>query len=128
MDEEYSIFRKFPTLEQAKELEVLLNENGIETILADNVAPVDITFSGSTLNNEIYTINKRCFLHDKNLEKLTKKLPDSFVKVHRSYIVEKFKISKVIKHDGGKYSLKLISGEIVSLSRTMYKEFFQNNY
>jgi hypothetical protein len=53
MKENYSIFRKFPTLEQATELKDLLNENGIESILADNVPPVDVTFSGNTLQNEI---------------------------------------------------------------------------
>tara|TARA_R110001606_G_scaffold393104_1_gene562712 strand:- start:480 stop:1136 length:657 start_codon:yes stop_codon:yes gene_type:complete len=53
MIENYSIFRKFPTLEQATELKDLLNENGIESILADNVPPVDVTFSGSTLNNQV---------------------------------------------------------------------------
>ncbi|EZH73834.1 hypothetical protein ATO12_18045 [Aquimarina atlantica] len=78
--------------------------------------------------SEIYTVDKRRFLHDKNLEKLTKILPDSFIKVHRSYIVEKSKINKVLKHGGGKYGLELMSGEIVSLSRTMYKKFFLNEY
>ncbi|WP_347923681.1 hypothetical protein [Pontimicrobium sp. SW4] len=53
MKENYSIFRKFSTLEQATELKDLLNENGIESILADNVPPVDVTFSGSTLNNQV---------------------------------------------------------------------------
>jgi len=89
----------------------------------------DIEFIKASGNySDIYTINKRCFLHDKNLEKLTKILPDSFVKVHRSYIVKKSEIRKVIKHGGGKYNLELISGEIVSLSRTIYKEVFLNNY
>jgi len=53
MVENYSIFRKFPTLEQAKEIEFMLNEKGIETVLANNIPPVDITFSGNTLQNEI---------------------------------------------------------------------------
>ena len=53
MTEDYSIFRKFPTLEQAKEIEFMLNEKGIETILANNAPPVDVTFSGNTLQNEI---------------------------------------------------------------------------
>jgi len=53
MKENYSIFRKFPTLEQATELKDLLNENGIDSILADNVPSVDVTFSGSTLNNQV---------------------------------------------------------------------------
>jgi hypothetical protein len=53
VSEHYSIFRRFSTLEQAKEIETLLNQNNIESILDDNVPPVDITFSGNTLNNQI---------------------------------------------------------------------------
>ncbi|MGO4913832.1 hypothetical protein [Leeuwenhoekiella sp. W20_SRS_FM14] len=52
MTENYSIFKKFPTLEQANELKELLKENGIESLLADNIPPVDVTFSGNTLQNE----------------------------------------------------------------------------
>ncbi|MBV7267979.1 DUF2007 domain-containing protein [Winogradskyella luteola] len=52
MTENYSIFKKFPTLEQANELKELLKENGIESVLADNIPPVDVTFSGNTLQNE----------------------------------------------------------------------------
>ena len=52
MTENWIIFRKLNTLIQAQELETLLNENNIKTVLADNIAPVDITFSGSTLLNE----------------------------------------------------------------------------
>ena len=89
----------------------------------------DIEFIKASGNySDIYTVNKRFFLHDKNLEKLTKILPESFVRVHRSYIVKKSKISKVIKHGGGKYSLELTNGEMVSLNRRMYKELFMNNY
>lgn len=89
----------------------------------------DITFIKASGNySEIYTINKDYALHDKNLEKLIKILPDSFIKVHRSYIIEKSKISKVIKHGGGKYSVELTSDDLVPLSRTIYKEFFQNDF
>ncbi|MFD2567313.1 LytR/AlgR family response regulator transcription factor [Pseudotenacibaculum haliotis] len=77
--------------------------------------------------SEIHTIENQSFLHDKNLEKLTKILPDSFIRIHRSYIVNKVKINKVFKHGGGKYSIELMSKEKVSLSRTMYKEFFSDS-
>ncbi len=53
MGDTYSIFRKFSNLEQAIELRELLLNNSIESELADNVAPVDVTFSGSTIQNEI---------------------------------------------------------------------------
>ncbi|WP_289663622.1 hypothetical protein [Flavobacterium panacagri] len=52
MIENFIAFRSFPTLTQAKELETLLKENNIGTILADNLPPVDITFSGNTLQNQ----------------------------------------------------------------------------
>ncbi|MGK0429971.1 MAG: hypothetical protein ACJARX_001644, partial [Psychroserpens sp.] len=53
MEDNYSIFRKFPTLEQANELKELFLESGIESILADNTPSVDITFSGNTLQTEV---------------------------------------------------------------------------
>ena len=52
MIENFIAFRTFPTLNQAKELEALLNKNNIKNVLADNIAPVDITFSGSTVKNQ----------------------------------------------------------------------------
>ena len=52
MDNDFGVFRNFPTKQQAKELEALLQEHGIETIFADNIPPVDITFSGNTLQNQ----------------------------------------------------------------------------
>lgn len=52
MSENFILFRNFPTLDQAKELEKLLNQNHIKTILTDNVAPVDILLSGSALQNQ----------------------------------------------------------------------------
>jgi hypothetical protein len=76
MKEPFSIFRKYPTLEQAEEIESLLKENNIETILADNIPPVDITFSGSTINNEYeirinqFDFEKAESILEKNAEKL----------------------------------------------------------
>jgi hypothetical protein len=52
MNENYSVFRKYPTLEQVKDLESLLNQNNIATEIADNIPSVDSSFSGSTLQNQ----------------------------------------------------------------------------
>ena len=52
MTENFIAFKNFLTRIQAKEVEMLLNKNNIKTVLADNIAPVDITFSGSTLQNQ----------------------------------------------------------------------------
>ena len=53
MKDNYSIFKKFAVLEQAKELEKLLQNNNIDTIIADNVPSVDSNFGANPLNNEI---------------------------------------------------------------------------
>ena len=52
MPEETSIFKKFPSLEQASDLKKLLENNGIESVLADNIPPVDVTFAGNTLEHQ----------------------------------------------------------------------------
>jgi len=76
MTENFNSFRTFPSLIQAKELETLLNKNNIKTILADNIAPVDVTFSGSTLLNKYeIKINSQDFekaeiILDKDAEKI----------------------------------------------------------
>ena len=74
--------------------------------------------------SEVFTHKNECFIHDKNLDKLLKILPKQFLRVHRSYIIPKRSISKVIRHGGGKYSIVLKAGEEVPLSRVVYKEFF----
>jgi DNA-binding LytR/AlgR family response regulator len=76
--------------------------------------------------SEIYMDNATAYLHDKNLEKLMKILPDNFMRIHRSYIVAKSKIIKVLKHGGGKYNLELSSGKNVPLSRANYNKLFLN--
>lgn len=52
MENADSIFRKFSTIEQANELKELLDRNGIKSTLGDNLPPVDITFSGSTVQHQ----------------------------------------------------------------------------
>jgi len=73
---------------------------------------------------EIYTNNESRYLHDKSCDKLLKTLPAQFIRIHRSYIVPQEKISKVIKHGAGKYSIELTNGQQVPLSREIYKRQF----
>jgi two-component system response regulator LytT len=72
----------------------------------------------------IITTDQASYLHDKSCDKLLKTLPGHFVRIHRSYIVPQNKISKVIKHGGGKYSVELTNGQQVPLSREVYKQRF----
>lgn len=52
MNETYSVYRKYPTLAQIKEVEGILNKKGIATQVTDNIPPIDSSFSGSTLQND----------------------------------------------------------------------------
>lgn len=89
MDNDYAIFRKFSSIAEAKEMETLLNENGIETIIADNIPPVDITFSGSTLLNE-YEIRLKQEDFKKAEEILPENAGDILEQVEKDYYLFKF--------------------------------------
>lgn len=52
MKEEFAILRKFPSINQALEVQAILKEYGIDSEIGDNAPPVDITFSGSTVMNQ----------------------------------------------------------------------------
>ena len=51
MTENYVIFKVYPTKELAFEFKELLDKEGINSALGDNIPPVDVTFSGSTLEH-----------------------------------------------------------------------------
>ncbi len=53
MNQELSVFKKFPNLDQANEMALLLKENNIAVVLVDNSPAMNITFSGNTLEDEI---------------------------------------------------------------------------
>ncbi|MEZ0183834.1 hypothetical protein AB9T89_16440 [Flavobacterium oncorhynchi] len=77
MIENFIAFRSFPTLIQAKELETLLSKNDIKTFLTDNLPPIDITFSGSTLQNQ-YEV-KIDFSNFEKAEKILEKETENFL-------------------------------------------------
>lgn len=95
----------------------------IKLISIDNI--IYIKASGNY--SEIYTKDQQQHLHDKNLEKLLQILPETFIKTHRSYIVDKSQIVKVIKHGNGKFSLQLHDEFSIPLSREVYKRIDFNS-
>ncbi|QXP61760.1 DUF2452 domain-containing protein [Olleya sp. HaHaR_3_96] len=89
MNENYSIFRKFSSLEQASELKALLSKNGIESELADNVPPVDVTFAGNTLQNQIEVRLKQ--VDFKQAEKILEKDAENLInEIGRDYYLFEF--------------------------------------
>lgn len=89
MNENYAIFRKFSTLEQATELKELLSNEGIESELADNVPSVDITFSGNTLQNQIEVRIKQ--IDFKKAEQILEKNAENLInEIHKDYYLFEF--------------------------------------
>lgn len=89
MDDTYSIFRKFSNLEQANELKQLLKEHGIESFVGDNIPPVDITFSGSTLKNE-YEVRIKSSEFEKAQDILEKNAKKSIEQIDKDHYLFQF--------------------------------------
>ncbi|MFA9186961.1 hypothetical protein AAGV33_04390 [Flavobacterium sp. FBOR7N2.3] len=89
MIENFNVFRSFSTLTQAQELEVLLNENNIDTVLGDNIAPVDVMFSGSTLHNQ-YEVKISPFNFEKAESILEKEAVNALEDIDEDYYLFSF--------------------------------------
>lgn len=90
MKEQYSIFRRFSTLEQAEEVKSLLDENNIPSEIGDNVPPVDVTFSGNTLMNKV-EIRLRPLDFDKANKILEKNAENIIEELDQDYYLFEFK-------------------------------------
>ncbi|WP_169336758.1 LytTR family DNA-binding domain-containing protein [Woodsholea maritima] len=66
---------------------------------------------------EIHLIEGRTLLHNGSLTKLGEALPASFLKIHRSHIVNTRIIEKLVRHDSGQGELSLSSGVRLPVSR-----------
>ena len=56
MSDDFRIFKKFPSAVMAQDTATLLNDAGIETIIADDAPPVDITFGGGGSQQQLTEI------------------------------------------------------------------------
>jgi DNA-binding LytR/AlgR family response regulator len=77
---------------------------------------------GAGIYSELHLKNGHKALHDKSLEKLEQLLPDSFERIHKSYIVPVEQVAKIIVQEGAKYHLQLLDGELLPIGRARYKE------
>lgn len=90
-----------------------------------NILLIDINellyVKGAGIYTELHLKNGRKELHDKSLEKLEQLLPDSFGRIHKSYLVEMAQIQEIIVQSGSKYMILLKNGELLPIGRTRYK-------
>lgn len=69
---------------------------------------------------ELVLLDGKTQLHDKNLERLMAILPNTFERVHKSYVVPMNQIKSLLKYPGSKYELTLHNEAVIPLGRTRY--------
>ena len=80
---------------------------------------------GAGIYTELHLSDGRIELHDKSLEALEKLLPQTFERIHKSYILCWNEANKLIVEAGGKYSMLLKNSEMLPVGRSRYKEIKQ---
>lgn len=81
---QYALFKRFQSVEIAKDFAAILKENDIDYQLVDNSPPVDITFSAGTLQNEVQVLVRQSDFERANqlLENQAENLLDQVDKDH----------------------------------------------
>ncbi len=77
---------------------------------------------GAGVYAELVLKNGKTELHDKSLEKLEQLLPDSFERIHKSYLLRITEMDEIQIQTGSKYTVKLKNGEVLPIGRTRYKD------
>lgn len=96
---------------------VVKKQGRIELLLVSEI----VYIKGANIYSEIYLDSGKKELSDKTLDSLSRMLPKHFERIHRSYIVDMKRSSKLLIQPGSKYMIK-IKGDIeIPLGRTKYK-------
>jgi DNA-binding LytR/AlgR family response regulator len=77
---------------------------------------------GADVYTEIYLRNDGKELHDKTLNELSRLLPENFVRIHKSFIVDVNAIKNLDIQGGGRYAVELGSQEVLPVGRKRYNE------
>lgn len=77
---------------------------------------------GARIYSEIFLKDNHTEIHDKSLNSFVTILPQSFVRVHKSFIVNLDYVKSISSLGGSKYELQLANGQIIPVSRIKYKE------
>lgn len=77
---------------------------------------------GAGIYTELHLKNGQKEIHDKSLEKLEQLLPASFLRIHKSYLLNLSCAKEIIVQPGSRYDMLLQDGEALPIGRTRYKE------
>ncbi|MCF0055004.1 LytTR family DNA-binding domain-containing protein [Dyadobacter sp. CY356] len=102
------------------------NINFLAVKKAGTVRLIDISelhyIKGAGIYSELHLRNGRQELHDKSLEKLQQLLPDTFERIHKSYLISLVQAERILIQPGGRYGLLLKNGEVLPVGRSRYKD------
>ncbi|MEO1053093.1 MAG: LytTR family DNA-binding domain-containing protein [Bacteroidota bacterium] len=77
---------------------------------------------GCGIYSELFIDQAQNELHDKTLNKLETILPDHFLRIHKSYIVNIKMVKHLESHGSGKYNLTMNNDDVLPISRNRYKD------
>jgi two-component system response regulator LytT len=92
------------------------NLGKVRLIPLDNVR----FFKGADDYVEIHLNDNTFELYSKSLDALMQLLPQTYCRIHKSYIADLGKTKTIHVHGGGKYELELLDGATLPVSRTQY--------
>jgi two-component system response regulator LytT len=79
-------------------------------------------FKAANVYTELHLADGSIKIYDKSLKDLKKLLPSSYLRIHKSYMVDLGNVRKVFSHGGGRYDVELKSGARLPLSRVRARE------
>jgi DNA-binding LytR/AlgR family response regulator len=98
----------------------LLSVKNLGTV---RLIPVDSVkfFKGADDYVELHLIDGTLELYAKSMESLSRLLPPTYVRIHKSYIVNLLDAKEIRVHGGGRYELEMRDGTRLPVSRTNYQ-------
>ncbi len=86
------------------------------------VAVADLVYAQGADNYvELVLAGGRRELLDCTLARLATRLPEDFVRVHKSYLLRLSLVTRLHLHSGSRYAAELTSGQKIPVGRTCYR-------
>ena len=90
---------------------------GTEVIKIENI----LAFHGAGDYSEAMTTDNRSLLHNKTMNQLEQMLPDNFLRIHRSHIINLDYVTAIHTQEGSRYSVTLNQAHEIPVSRSKIK-------